>query len=205
MFKFSIRQAAHVFLLLIFVASFAFGGSPPRAGDWIVLAPVDEGFSVKLPVKPEVETQRVPLLGNTYRMRLYTSTDEATGLLYMVVMQEYPSLTGVLTPAARLEKFMEGFKKGLGESLAKAVGGRFDLVLDRELSLGGKPGRQDKLTVAETRGLVRAYDAGRRVYLLMVLGADEKNSDVVRFFDSLELKAAPDPVPQPLIDTKSPG
>jgi hypothetical protein len=138
------------------------------------------------------------VMGNTYLLRLYTGNDDSTGLLYMVVMQEYAGVTGVLTPTARLESFMNGFKKGLGESLATAVGGKFDLVLARDLTLAGKPGRQYTLTVGESRGLVRAFDAGRRVYLLMILGADEKNSAAVTFFDSFEIKPAPDPVPQPV-------
>ena len=198
MLKFPFGQVTRISLLLTFVASTALAGSPPGSGDWIVLAPTGEGFSVKMPVKPQVETQRVPVMGNTYLLRLYTGNDDATGLLYMVVMQEYASVTGVLTPAARLERFMDGFKKGLGESLATAVGGKFDLVLSRELTLAGKPGRQYSLTVGESRGLVRAFDAGRRVYLLMILGAEEKHSAAVTFFDSFEIKPAPDPVPQPI-------
>jgi len=200
MLKFPARKAGLVSLLLLLAASAAFPRPAFQIDDWIVLAPAGEGFAIKLPVKPEIETQRVPVMGNTYLLRLYTSSDERTGLLYMVVMQEYPSVTGVLTPAARLEKFMDGFKKGLGESLAAASGGKFDLVPDRDLSLGNYRGRQYKLSVAETRGLVRAYDAGRRVYLLMVMGAEEKNSAAVRFFDSFEIKPAPDPVPQPVTD-----
>src|SRR5882672_9853139 len=111
MLKVPIRQVAQISLLLTLVASAAFAGAPLRTGDWVVLAPAGEGFSIKLPLKPEEETQRVPLLGNTYQLRLYTGTDQPTGLLYMVIMQEFPSVTGVLTPAARLEKFMDGFKK----------------------------------------------------------------------------------------------
>jgi hypothetical protein len=203
MLKSRVRQVAQI-SLLAFVASAAFAGSPLQADDGIVLAPAGEGFSIKMPVKPEIETQRVPLQGNTYQLRLYTGADRQNRLLYMVAMQEFASVTGVLAPAERLEKFMDGFKKGLGESLATAVGGKFDLVPDRDLSLGGRPGRQYNLTVGESRGLVRVFDGGRRVYLLMVLGADEKNSTVVRFFDSFEIKAAPDPVPQSVVDTKSP-
>jgi hypothetical protein len=204
MFKFPVRQVTQISLLLALVASATFAGSPLRADDWIVLTPAGEGFSIKMPVKPEIETQRVPLQRNTYQLRLYTGADKQYGLLYMVAMQEFSSVTEVLGPAARLEKFMEGYKKGLGESLATAVGGKFDLVPDRDLSLGGRLGRQYNLTVGESRGLVRAFDGGRRIYLLMVLGADENNSAVVRFFDSFEIKAAPDPVPQPVVDTKSP-
>ncbi|HEV2827071.1 MAG TPA: hypothetical protein VGW76_05660 [Pyrinomonadaceae bacterium] len=198
MLEFPSRQAARIWLLLTFVAATALASSPPGSGDWILLAPTGEGFSVKMPVKPQVETQRVPVMGNTYLLRLYTGIDDANGLLYMVVMQEYDSVTGVLTPAVRLESFMNGFKKGLGESLATAVGGKFDLVLARELTLAGKPGRQYRLTVGESRGLVRAFDAGRRVYLLMILGAEEKNPAAVTFFDSFAIKPAPDPVPQPI-------
>src|SRR6185503_11535289 len=107
--------------LLVGLATSGPGKSLARVDDWIVLAPAGEGFTLKLPIKPEVETQRVPVMGNTYLLRMYTASDPGTGLLYMVVMQEYPSLTGVLTPAARLERFMDGFKKGLGESFASAA------------------------------------------------------------------------------------
>ena len=196
--KFPTRQAAGISLLLAFVGSTAFAGSRLGSDDWIVLAPPSEGFSIKLPVKPQVETQRVPVMGNTYLMRLYTSKDDSSGLLYMVVMQEFANFTGVLTPTARLERFMDGFKQGLGESLAQSVGGKFDLVLSRDLTLAGKPGRQYNLTVGALRGVVRAFDAGQRVYLLMILGADEKNSATVTFLDSFEIKAAPNPVPQPV-------
>ena len=198
MLSFRTRSVAPLLSLLVFASSSALAVAAARADDWIVLAPAGEGFSVKVPVRPEVESQRVPVMGNTYQMRLYTMTDNKSGLLYMVIMQEYPSITGVLNPTARLEKFMDGFKKGLGESLATAVGGRFDLVADRDLKIGANIGRQYKMTVGETRGLVRGYDASRRVYLLMVLGAEEKSEAATNFFDSFEIRPAPDPVPQPI-------
>jgi hypothetical protein len=195
--NFLTRTCSQLLLLSLFAAS-AFAGPALRADDWIVLAPAGEGFSIKVPVKPEVESQRVPVMGNTYQLRLYTMTDDKTGLLYMVIMQEYPSITGVLNPTARLEKFMDGFKKGLGESLAAAVGGKFDLVPDRDLKVGTSIGRQYKITVGETHGLVRGFDGGRRVYLLLVLGADESSAAASSFFDSFEIRPAPDPVPQPI-------
>lgn len=203
MLKLFTRQVALGASLLLLLVSTAFARSSPPTDDWLVLTPAGEGFSIKMPVKPEAETQWVPLLGNNYQLRLYTGVHEPTGLLYMVVMQEFPSVVGVLEPAKRLDKFMGGFKEGLGESLASAVGGKFDLVFDRDLALDGNLGRQYKLTVGESRGLVRAFDRGRRVYMLMVLGADEKNAGVVRFFDSFQFKPAADPVPQPMAETKT--
>jgi hypothetical protein len=172
-----------------------------QSDTWKVVAPEGEGFSVKLPISPEISSDRVPMMGNIYQMRLYTASDRETGLLYMVVMQEFPSLTGALTPAKRLDSFANGFKSGLGESLSAAVGGKFEMTLDRELNLGSNIGRQYLISIGESRGLVRAFDGGRRVYVLLILGAQEKDPAVSRFFSSFEIRPAPDPVPQP-IDSK---
>jgi hypothetical protein len=187
-------------LIIAAVHSSAAAGSHQRATEWIVLAPAGEGFSVSLPVKPEEQTDRIPMMGNTYKMRLYTSVDEASGLLYMVIMQEFPPLSG-LVPAARLEKFMEGFKGGLNQSIGNAAT-KVDLLPDRDLDLKGHVGRQYKLSFGETRGLVRAFDGSPRMYVVLVMGADEKNSSVGRFFDSFEIKPAPAPVSQPVTETK---
>ena len=183
--------------LLIF-AVFVVAPATAQTDTWKVLTPEGEGFSVMLPVKPDVSSDRVPIMGNTYQMRLYTAPDKASGLLYMVVMQEFPSLAGALTPAKRLESFITGFKSGLGETLGSAVGGKFEMTLDRELSLGRNIGRQYLISIGETRGVVRAFDADRRVYVLLLLGAQEKDPTATRFFNSFEIRSAPDPVPQPV-------
>jgi len=176
--------------------------APPQgASEWILVTPVGEGFSIRMPVKPEEQTDRVPVMGNTYQMRLYTGVDQASGMVYMVAMQEFPSIAMALAPSKRLEQFMAGFKEGLAKSLS-ASGGRLELLPERDLDLKGHFGRQYTLSFAESRGLVRAFDGSPRMYVLLVMGADEKNSSVVRFFDSFEIKAAPAPVPQPVTETK---
>jgi hypothetical protein len=182
-----------VILLATPAAAYPFQG----AGDWALVAPPGEGFSIRMPLKPEEETDRVPMMGNTYLMRLYTAVDDASGMLYMVAMQEFPGLASSLTPALRLEQFMKGFKEGL----AKSMGGgavKVDLVAERDLDLKGRFGRQYTLTVAESRGVVRAYDATSRVYVLVAMGGDERNSGVARFFGSFEFTPAPAPVPKPI-------
>ena len=177
--------------------------SPPQGtSEWIVLAPADEGFTVQVPVKPEEQVQRVPMLGNTYKMHLFTSLHEASGVLYMAIMQEFPAVSGVLTPAARLDKFMEGFKQGLSKSLSDTPGTQPEIQPDRDLELRGHIGRQYTLSVGESRGLVRTFDAGRRVYVLLVLGAGEKNSSVEKFLSSFDITTAPDPVAIPIPETK---
>ena len=190
-------------LLLAFLVAPALATPVYKAGDWVVISPPDEGFSVQLPVKPEEQTDRNTIQSSTYKMRLYTSNDEANGLVYMVIMQEFPNLSSVLTPAVRLDKFMEGFKEGFAKSLADSAGMKVDLQTDRDLSLKGAAiGRQYILSLGETRGLMRAFDANPRTYVLMVLGGDEKKAEVNRFFDSFVLKAAPPPIPQPVTPNK---
>ncbi len=190
-------------LLLAFLVVPAVASPVYNTGDWIVMSPPDEGFSVQLPMKPEEQTDRTAFEQNTYKMRLYTINDEANRMLYMVIMQEFPDLSGVLSPAARFDKFMEGFKEGFARSLTASSGMKFDLQADRDLKLKGTSiGRQYILSIGETSGLLRAFDANPRNYVLMVLGGDEKNAEVKRFFDSFEIKAAPPPVAQPIAPTE---
>lgn len=190
-------------LLLAFLVAPALAAPVYKAGDWIVIAPPNEGFSIQLPVKPEEQTDRTTFESNTYKMRLYTSNDEASGLLYMVVMQEFPDLSRVLTPAVRLDKFMDGFKEGFAKSLAESAGMKVDVQADRDLSLKGATiGRQYILSLGESQGLLRAFDANSRNYVLMVLGGDEKKAEVRHFFDSFAITSAPPPVPQPLKTAK---
>jgi len=201
MFRSGTALTALALLLVSLLTAQAAAGPPQGASDWILVAPVGEGFSIRMPMKPEEQTDRVPVMGNTYLMRLYTGVDAASGMVYMVAMQEFPSIAMALAPSKRLEQFMAGFKEGLAKSLS-ASGGRLELLPERDLDLKGHFGRQYTLSFAESRGLVRAFDGSPRMYVLLVMGADEKNSRVVRFFDSFEIKAAPAPVPQPVTETK---
>ena len=189
-------------LLLAFLMASAIAVRGQGAGEWITVAPADEGFSILMPGKPDEQLDRVPMMGNTYKMHLFTTVDDSSGMLCMMIMQEFPAISGVLTPAARLDKFMEGFKEGLIKSLGNSVGSKPDLQPDRDLDLKGHAGRQYTIVLGESHGLVRTFDAGRRVYVLLVLGGDEKNSSVARFLGSLEITAAPPPVAIPVTEIK---
>ena len=103
MFRFSLRQFVLVSLCLIVAAVSVVAVSPARVGEWVVVAPNGEGFSVNMPVKPSEETTLVPLGGSTYLLRLYTSNDAESGLLFMTSMQECPSIMGKVDPGAKLE------------------------------------------------------------------------------------------------------
>lgn len=191
-----------VALCVLLTALSAAPGSQSAVKDWVVVAPDNGGFSVKMPVKPSEEISHVPLMGNRYLMRLYSGPDSESGLFYVTVMQEYPSIVTALESAARLDKFIEGFRSSFGEALAPGPGKKLDMTVDRDLELAGHRGRQYNFKVAESPGVVRFFDATRRVYVLMVIGASEKHADVNRFFSSFEIKPAPDPVPLPLSEAK---
>ena len=197
MFRFRLRQSARVSLCLIVAAVSVVAVSPAPVLEWVVVAPNGEGFSVNMPVKPSEETTLVPLADKTYRLRIYTSNDAASGLLFVTSMQECPPIMAALDPAAKLEKFADGFKSGFSEGLPKTTGAKFEMLVDKELKLSGHIGRQYKLNFADLQGLLRVFDGGQRVYFLMVMGANDNHADVNRFFNSFQLKAAPDPVPQP--------
>jgi hypothetical protein len=77
-----------------------------------------------------------------------------------------------------------------------------ELTYDRELALDGRYGRQYTFAYAETRGILRAYDSGRRVYVLLARGGDERTAGIARFLESFKfttsLASPPTPVNPPL-------
>jgi hypothetical protein len=196
MFKSRTSLMAAALLLLSFLSAPAAGIQLQEATEWIIVAPAGEGFSIRMPVKPEEQSDRVAVMGNNYKMRLYTSVDKTSGIIYMVAMQEFPTVAGALEPSKRLEQFMGGFKEGMVKSMGAGV--TLELMPERELDLKGHLGRQYALSFSQTHGLVRAFDGTSRMYVLLVAGGDEKNAGIGRFFDSFEITPAPAPVPQPI-------
>jgi hypothetical protein len=196
MFKSRARLVAAVSLLVSLLTAQAAGRPLQGASEWILVAPAGEGFSIRMPMKPDEQTEWVPMMGNNYKMRLYTGVEDASGMLYMVIMQEFSTLSGVLEPSKRLDNFMKGFAEGIAKSLG--AGGKVEVLPDRDLDLKGHLGRQSTLSLAESRGLVRIFDSSSRMYVLMVLGGDEKNPNVGRFFNSFESTPAPAPAPKPI-------
>lgn len=200
-----LRSRSAVFTML--ALAIVFVSAPPHVrsqttGDWQLVAPPGEGFSVRMPGKPEAENTTYPINGEHYRSHMYTFADPATRQYYLVVMQEFPKIVEALRPADRMEHFMSGFVSGFKQSLAASMGGMptVDMKLERELNLKGRGGRQYSLAINETKGLLRAYDGASRMYMLLILGG-EKSAAVNRFLDSFEFQAAPAPVPQQ-VETK---
>jgi hypothetical protein len=174
------------------------------AQGWIKWAPSGEGFAVDLPLKPQEETSKVPVLGSEYLMKMYTAVDDPNHAMYLAVMQEFPSVAGDRTPPERLEHFMTGFRSGFVKEL-QATCPEVDLHQDRALTLKDRIGRQYSLSCKQFPGLLRVFETESRMYVLLVMGLDEKDARVTRFLESFEILPAPPLVPQQKLETKSPS
>ena len=197
MFKHTLRQLATT--LLLAVAMVAHVAALPRqgSGNWELVAPPSEGFTVRMPLKPEEQSDRIPFEGNTYLMRMYTAPDNVNGMLYMVIMQEFGSVGAALGNSQRFESFMNGFKEGMAKTLGTTAA-PMEMKADGDLNLKGNFGRQYLLSFGSTRGLVRGYNAKDRIYVLVAVGGNAGNESTKRFFDSFEITPAPAPMPMPI-------
>lgn len=184
-------------LCLLFVAVPAVS-----AQGWVTLTPAGEGFSVQLPSKPQEEPGRAPILGEEYASKMYTVQDATNRIMFLTVMQEFPAAVATLKPVERLDEFMNGFRESFIKEIT-ATCPNVDVRLDRELKLNDRLGRQYSLNCREIPGLIRVFETERRIYVLVVMGGDEKHDGVSRFLQSFEILPAPAPVPLPKVGTKS--
>jgi len=180
--------------LLVFQTMTVTAQTPP---EWSLVAPAGEGFSVRMPVKPDEQTDRVPLEGFTYQTRLYTSADPSDRMFYMVVMQEFSSIVSALEATKRFDNFMTGFNEGMVKTMG-TNGATLEFKQGRDLDLKGHLGRQYTLTLGSKPGVLRAFDSKNRIYVLIAIGGADGNTNINRFFDSFEITPAPAPVPKPI-------
>ena len=166
-------------------------------GNWELIAPPAEGFTILMPLKPEEQSDRIPFDGNSYLMRMYTAPDRVNGMLFMVIMQEFSTVGAALETSQRFESFMNGFKEGMAKTLGTEAA-PLEMKADGDLNLKGHFGRQYALSFGSTRGLVRGYDAKNRIYVLVAVGGAAGNESTKRFFDSFAITPAPAPVAQPI-------
>ena len=159
---------------------------------WVTVTPDTGGFSVLMPTKPVLETDQAAIAGNKYATNTYSASEAGSGNIYLVITQETPTITQALSTAKRMDHFVVGFREGFGEGKVKA-----EVNYDRELALDGRYGRQYKFAYAETRGILRAYDGGKRMYVLLALGGDEQNAGIARFLESFKFTAPPPPANSP--------
>jgi len=163
------------------------GGDTGAAGAASQFTPVnaDEGFSVKMPGKPQVQRQKVTIPAGDVATAAY-SLQTPEGVIYSVSIADYPEKVVAARPA---EAFLNEGRDGLNNQLKGTVSN------EQEITLDGYPGKS--YTVSSPNGEVKArnYLVGPRLYTMLVLynpsigapGADE-------FLGSLALVNPPPPV-----------
>ena len=197
MFKYTLKRLAATLLLAAATVAHVAAGPGQDSGSWELVAPPSEGFTVRLPLKPEEQSDRIPFEGKAYLMRMYTAPDKVNGTLYMVIMQEFASVGAALDTSERFENFIIGFKEGMAKTLGTSAA-PMEMKADADLNLKGNFGRQYLLSFGSTRGLVRGYTTKDRIYVLVAIGGNAGNESTKRFFDSFDITPAPAPMPMPI-------
>lgn len=149
---------------------------------WQKVAPVGESFTVMMPTSAVEASRRIPLNDqDSIRERVYSSL--VAGRRYMVIafVKTSPERVPVLSS---FDNFILGieqsFKGGEGEI-------RKSLTFDRDLSDQSGIVRQYHLKVGEYPGVARFLGTEKAFYALMVIGAEEGDTEVQRFLSSFML------------------
>lgn len=164
-----------------FLVIFATLTSLPVAAQqpWQKIAPVGESFSVSMPDKAREATRRIPLNEKDWILeRVYYSI--AGGKRYMVLSFLKTSPDKVLA-LSNFDSFLSSIEQAFKYSQKETPK---SLTFDREVSVENYTARQYHMKVGDYPGVVRFMETARAYYGLMVIGAEESDTDVLRFLSS---------------------
>jgi len=174
------------FTKLLFVGVVLFAGvsgrSQAQQESWQKVAPVGESFTVLMPTRAIEATRRIPLNDSSWvPAREYLSL--AGGKRYLVV--SFRRTTPERTPAlSSFDSFLLAIEqtfKGDDKTIAKS------LMFDHDVSIERGVCKQYRVRVAEYQGIARFVWTEKAIYVLMVIGADERAAEVQRFFESFTI------------------
>lgn len=158
------------------------------AGQWQKFEPAGEGFSVQLPTAPVSET-RVNPANQRMKMRIHRS--ETEDLSFYIASLDFRGLFP--QSAAGFDAFAKGFLNSYCEP-ARKQGLTCDVAFERELTLGGSPGRQYNVALTGSGrridGVLRMYMTASHVYAFHALGGKEGDAPIDRFLNSFAIAAA---------------
>lgn len=150
-----------------------------REQGWVTYAAPDGSFTVVFPGGPYEETTEVDTPGAlpyTDHEVGWVSSDRSTG--YWVNYKDYPqgSMSGV---------DLKTRYDSLQADAIAAVGAT--LVMAKDISLGGHPGREFTAAYGDGTLTARMYLVGDRLYTQDTNSSQPNASDVAAFFDSLRI------------------
>ena len=157
------------------------------AGQWEKFEPAGEGFSVQLPAAPLSET-RVDPANQRVKMRIHKS--ETEDLSFYIASLDYRGLFP--QSAAGFDSFAKGFLNSYCEP-ARKQGLTCDVIFQRELTLGGSPGKQYSVALSGSGrridGVLRMYMTASHVYAFHALGGKEGDAPIDKFLNSFAIAA----------------
>jgi hypothetical protein len=158
-------------------------GPVDAASGWMLITPARSGFSALMPGAAEVEEEQAQ--EKPYPLTLHTySAENSEGAYVVVVVGDFPEELNRI-PNFEEIKFNLAYR-GL-QSEAEKYGGR--VVQEGDVNVGGRQGRQYRLTSEQLSGRALIISTPKKVYLFGAFAGGPKppDADFARFFSSLKI------------------
>lgn len=140
---------------------------------WQKVAPVGRSFTVLMPA-PATQSTRLVSMSARESIPVVMYHALAAGKRYVAAEVSKSENT-----VSSYEKFVAGMEHSFKNNKSS-----ISLILDRELNQAGIAGKQYRLEVDHYLGVAHFLRSENAFYLLMVIGADERDGDAARFLSS---------------------
>jgi TonB-like protein len=146
---------------------------------WQRIAPVGQSFTILMPTRAVEAFRGIQINEKDYLpARVYYSL---SGGKRYAVLELYKTPPEIVPALSTYENFVAAMERSLTSDDAKS------LTFDRDVSVEGATGKQYHVKLGAYSGVARFLGTSRAFYALVVIGAEESDSNVVRFLSSLVL------------------
>jgi len=160
---------------------FLFLGSAEAQDEWKKIAPVGESFTVSMPTAATVVSRLIPLNEQSWvPERVYYSITNNRRYMIMSFNRTRPDQTPALSSFTEFMRVME-------RSFVSKDNEIRSLTLEQNLSDESGVVKQYHLQLGDYRGVAQFIGVDKNFYVLMVIGADESDSNAQRFLNSFEV------------------
>lgn len=170
-----------VFVLLAVLLGGCDGATEQKDLEWLNFESESGRFSVLFPGAPDEQVESVQTAIGVIETQFFMVTQR--DLAYSVNLADYPP---EMIAAGDTQQMLDGARDGAVSN----VNG--ELLEEKELTLGGYPGRELKVRVEEEGIVVRAriYLVNERLYVIQAMSKERlaSSEDIDKFLDSFELK-----------------
>ena len=148
-----------------------------QSASWQRIVPAGESFTVMMPTQA-VESSRLIPLGDKGFIHERVFYSLSAGKRFMVA--SFVKTTADRVPdLSNFNRFASAIEKSFKGREPQAV-----LSFDHDLASASGQAKQYRLALGEYPGVVRLLETDKAFYALVVVGADENNSDTQAFFSS---------------------